>query len=63
MIVPTARDKGVGHDLATVAKDEKLRLPTTVCAENRYQDHIWYNEREDHPLDEQQQRGGEVRSN
>ena len=63
MIVPTASDKGVGQDLATVAKDEKIRLSTTVYAENRYQDHICYDESENYPLDEQRQRGGEVPTN
>ena len=32
MIVPTARDEGAGKDLTTVAKDEKIRWPTIVCA-------------------------------
>ena len=62
MIVPTASDKGVGQDLATVTKDAKIRLSTTVYARNRYQDHIWYDESENHPLDEQRQSGGEVPS-
>ena len=30
-----------------------IRLLTTVYAKNRYQDHIWYDESENHPLDEQ----------
>ena len=60
MIVPAASDKGVGQDLATVAKDEKILLPTTVYAKNRYQDHIWSG---NHPLDEQRHRGGAVPSN
>ena len=51
MIVPTVRDKGVGQNVATVAKDEKLRLPTTVYDKNRYQDLIWYDASENHPLD------------
>ena len=34
----------MGHNVATVAKDEKILLPTTVYAKNRYQDHIWYDE-------------------
>ena len=63
IIVPTTSDKGVGKDLATVAKDEKIRLSTTVYAKNRYQDHIWYGESENHPLDEQRQSGGELPSN
>ena len=63
MIVPTASDKGVGKDLATVAKDEKIRLPTTVYAKNQYQYHIWYDESENHPLEEQRQRGVAVPSN
>ena len=63
MIVPMARDKGVGQDLATVAQDAKIRLPTTVYAKNRYQDHIWYGESENHPLDEQRQKGGAEPSN
>ena len=58
-IVPMARDQGVGQDLATVAKDEKIQLPMTVYAKIRYQDHIWYDEPENHPLNEQQQRGGQ----
>ena len=57
MEVPTASGKGVGQDLATVAKDEKILL--LMAAKNRYQDHIWYDESENHPLDEQQQRVGE----
>ena len=46
-------DKAVGQDLATVAKDEKTRYPATVYAKNWYQDHIWYDVSENHPLDEQ----------
>ena len=53
-------NEGVGQDLATIAKDEKLWLSTTVYAKNRYQDHIWP---ENHPLNEQRQRGGAVPSN
>ena len=34
MIVPTARYKGVGQDLETVANDEKIQLPTTVYVTN-----------------------------
>ena len=60
-MVATINDKGLGPHLATVAKDEKIRLPTTVYANN--QNHIWYDESEDHPLDEQQQRGGVLPSN
>ena len=43
-IVPTASDKGVGQDLATIAKDEKIRLPTTVYAKNSTcaNDHYYY---------------------
>ena len=37
MIVPTANDKEVRQNIATVAKDEKIRLPETVYAKNRYQ--------------------------
>ena len=46
MIIPTASDKGVRQDLATVAKNEKIRLPTTVYTKNRYQDYICYDESE-----------------
>ena len=53
----------MGQDLATVAKDEKIRLPTTVYAKNRYQDHIWYDESENHPPNLQRQRVGSVPSN
>ena len=53
----------MGQDLATVAKDEEIRLPTTVYAKIRYQDPIWYDEPENHPLDEQRQNGGAVPSN
>ena len=63
MIVLPASDEGVGQHLTIVAKDEKIRLPTTDYAKNRHQDHIWYDESENHPLDEQRQRGGEVPSN
>ena len=62
-IFSTTDNKGMGQDLTTVAKDEKIRLSTTVYATNRYQDHIWYDESENHTLDEQRQRGGEVPSN
>ena len=41
-----ASNKGVGQDLATVAKDEKIWLLTTVYAKNRYQDYICYDESE-----------------
>ena len=59
MIVPTASHKGGGwQDLATVAKDEKIRLPVTVYAKNRYQDHISHDKFENHLLDEQRQRVG-----
>ena len=60
---PGGQRRGGGEGLATIAKDEKIRLPTTVYTENRYQDHIWYDESKNHPLDEQWQRGGEVPSN
>ena len=33
-----------------------MRLPTTVYAKIRYQEHIWYDESENHPLDEERQR-------
>ena len=52
MIVAMASDKRVKHALATVAKDEKIRLPSIVYAKNRYKDNIWYDESENHPLDE-----------
>ena len=38
------------YTFMTVAKDEKIRLPTTVYAKNRYQNHIWYDESENHLL-------------
>ena len=63
MIVPMSSNKGVGKDLATVAKDEKIQLLMTVYAKNRYRDHIWCDESENHPLDEQRQRGGAVPRN
>ena len=55
------RQRG-GQDLATVEKDERIRLLTTVYAKNRYQDYIWDEEPENHPLDEQRQSGGALPS-
>ena len=60
VIVPMTSDKGVWQNLATVAKDKKIRLPTRVYARNRNQDHIWYDEPENHPLDEHRPSGGTV---
>ena len=55
---PDANGEG-GEDLATIAKDEKIQS----ADENWYQDHICYDEPENHPLEEQRQRGGAVPSN
>ena len=53
MMVPTINDKGLGPRQEPVAKDKEVRLPTTVYAKNRYQDHILSDKPENHPLDEQ----------
>ena len=46
IIVGRAVGKGVGHHLATVAKNEKIQFPTTNSNETRYAYYIWYAESE-----------------
>ena len=59
IIVGRAVSKGVGHHLATVAKNEKIQFPTTNSNGTRQVYYIWYAESENNSgKDRKQRRGG-----